>query len=496
MPRCGRSSSDRHDCCLTPLPSLSPTWRRRVRLLVFGGAGALLGVALGARVGVEVGPFDCTATAHPSLRSSTTLQIAPLGSIELDTHAAPVAVVLRVDELRPEEAERFATQPELLEGLGDELADDARRALETLAATAVLASVAGGAIGALAARVDWRSAIVGGGIGILIAGSIGSAAALTFRPEAVAEPRYTGLLTIAPRAVGDVEALIRRFDDYRAQLTDLVANVTELYRAAESLPTFDPGDDAVRVLHVSDIHLNPQAFDLANQVVDQFEVDAVVDTGDITDWGTEPESQLVNRIAELEVPYVYVRGNHDSRQTQAAVAAQPNAVVLDGQAAEVAGLRVWGIGDPRYTPDKAESDSESEIAVISEYAEVVEDRLEEAEPPAVDVVAVHDERAARLVGDETPLVLAGHRHRARADTIDDALLLVEGSTGGAGLRGLQGEEPEPLTCTVLYFDADTRRLVAYDRITLEGFGQTGVSIDRHVVQDGLDGGREAEPDGG
>ena len=60
-------------------------------------------------------------------------------------------------------------------------------------------------------------------------------------------------------------------------------------------------------------------------------------------------------------------------------------------------------------------------------------------------------------------------------------LMVEGSTGGAGLRGLQGEKPTPLTCTVLYLSPDTGELRAYDEITLGGLGETEVTIQRTVV---------------
>src|SRR5690606_37727877 len=138
----------------------------------------------------------------------------------------------------------------------------------------------------------------------------------------------------------------------------------------------------IRVLHVSDIHLNPQAFDLMERTTEQFGIDAVVDTGDLTDWGTDPETQLIDRIGDLDVPYVYVRGNHDSRRTQAAVAAQPNAVVLDGDGAEVAGLQFWGIGDPRYTPDKSEQDGRSEAERAEAFAPEVAERLADDEPPA------------------------------------------------------------------------------------------------------------------
>jgi hypothetical protein len=58
---------------------------------------------------------------------------------------------------------------------------------------------------------------------------------------------------------------------------------------------------------------------------------------------------------------------------------------------------------------------------------------------------------------------------------------VQGSTGGAGLRALEGEYPEPLTCTVLYLDPVTGALQAYDEITLGGLGETEVTIQRVVV---------------
>ena len=61
-----------------------------------------------------------------------------------------------------------------------------------------------------------------------------------------------------------------------------------LYRAGESVQSLAPDADTVRVLHVSDLHLNPQAFDVIEQIVDQFAIDVVVDTGDINDWGTDP----------------------------------------------------------------------------------------------------------------------------------------------------------------------------------------------------------------
>jgi hypothetical protein len=65
-------------------------------------------------------------------------------------------------------------------------------------------------------------------------------------------------------------------------------------------------------------------------------------------------------------------------------------------------------------------------------------------------------------------------------------LMVEGSTGGAGLRGLENDKATPLTLSVLYFD-ETHTLKAYDDIKLGGTGESNVEMQRHVI------GAEPEP---
>ena len=64
-------------------------------------------------------------------------------------------------------------------------------------------------------------------------------------------------------------------------------------------------------------------------------------------------------------------------------------------------------------------------------AEVAE---ELPEPPAIALV--HDPKQAPPLDGVVPLVLAGHTHDREVSELDDGtLLMVEGSTGGAGLRG-------------------------------------------------------------
>jgi predicted phosphodiesterase len=496
-----------------------------LRVVVFALAGASLAVVVFGNVSAKVGPFETTLSARPSLTGQTVVHLAPLGTIQLDTHDWPVSLDLRLDEIGLADAERIAENPAAIDTLGDDAADEVRSALVGLAIKCVIVALLGGIAGALAARLSWRTAAAGAGVAMLFVTSVGLGAAATFEPNAVAEPRYTGLLTQAPTAVGDIEEVLSRFGEYRAQLGDLVDNMAALYLAGSELPTFAPDSEMIRVLHVSDIHLNPQAFDMMARLTEQFGIDVIADTGDLTDWGTDPETQLLAEIGDLGIPYVYVRGNHDSRRTQQVVAEQPNAIVLDGDAATVAGLRFWGIGDPRYTPDKSDQGGGTEHERAEAFAPVVAERLAADEPPPVDVVMVHDRRMALDLGGEVPLVLAGHTHEPRerrieplpadedgSDSSDDdsgdddsgttgedrsttaagddgegesTLLLEEGSTGGAGLRGLQGEEPEPLTASILYFDPDTRQLVAYDRISVAWLQAAGATIERHIVDSDL-----------
>jgi len=92
---------------------------------------------------------------------------------------------------------------------------------------------------------------------------------------------------------------------------------------------------------------------------------------------------------------------------------------------------------------------------------------------------VHDPTVAPALAESTPLVLAGHVHERRDEMVDeDTELLVQGSTGGAGLRALESEEPTPLTFTVLYFDRETAQLQARDEITLGGLGTSRAEVTR------------------
>jgi len=73
------------------------------------------------------------------------------------------------------------------------------------------------------------------------------------------------------------------------------------------------GDDVVRVLHVSDLHVNPTSWAVIRSIVEEFEVDVVVDTGDIVHQGTTLKNRHVDEISSVDAPYVYVRERPHAR---------------------------------------------------------------------------------------------------------------------------------------------------------------------------------------
>jgi predicted MPP superfamily phosphohydrolase len=443
-------------------------------------AGALIAVLLFGRVSAPIGPFDATLAFRP-FGGGATVDVPPLGTIGVDVYDGPLRLDVALQRVDQDRARALAADPVRLAGVVDQVAADLRSAVVRLAWTTAGLAIAGATVTSLVVTRRRKEPLIAAGITTALLLGTGGLGAATWRPQALSQPTYTGLLVNATGLIGSAEDIVARFDAYRASLEDIVGNVGTLYAALSSLPAPSGDGETVVLLHVSDLHLNPSGFDLMAKVVEQFAVDGVLDTGDITDWGSEPENRLITSVGDLDVPYVFIRGNHDSAVTAGLVAAQPNATVLDASTVTVAGIEIAGIPDPRFTPDKRTGDDDAGDDVLEESGE----RLAEfvaglADPPAVTLV--HDPKQARPLDGVAPLVLAGHTHDRRVSELDDGtLLMVQGSTGGAGLRALEGEFPEPLTCTVLYLDAGTGALKAYDDITLGGLGATEVMIERRTL---------------
>lgn len=425
----------------------------------------------------DIGPLEARLGIVPAWDGGITVGVPPLGRLDLATHRGPLQVQATVVGVEPRRARALLASTNPGRAVTEQVTTDAQDALAQVAARGALVALLAAAVtcGVVFRR---RRAVLGGtavvaGTLLLSAGVAGA----TLRSQALTEPTFDGLLTQAPALVGRV----KDYEAYGQRVAELTGNVARVYGSLATLPVA-PGDESTRVLWVSDIHLNPASFRVMRQLVEQFEVDAIVDTGDLVDLGSVVENRFLTPIGTFDVPYVYVRGNHDSLVTQAFVAQQPGAVVLDdGESVEIGGVRFIGTGDPLFTPNKqvsteSETNDERLLAAGQDLAEAVE----ESEEP-VHVALVHEPKMAEPLFGAVPLVLDGHVHERRSRVAGGTLELTQGSSGGAGLRALDRGEALPLQMSVLHFGEDGL-LLAVDDITVGGLGQRSVTVDRRTPE--------------
>jgi Calcineurin-like phosphoesterase len=529
---------------------LVPGWRAHVMhavgVFLVGVVGAAIGAALAPSTSTQVGPIQAEVSVVPSLSPGVTLLLPPAGQVSFATHVAPFAIQARISEVDLEGARGLIDSPSELDALRTSAPDQLRTAALQAAGTTALCALAGALLlSLLVYRRRWRrTAEVASAVAVVVV-VVGGVGGVTFDPDKFAQPRFTGLLGQAPYVAGQASSLMRRLESYRSGLADIVGGITTLYATSDRLPVVAGADDVVSVLHVSDIHLNPLGFDLTQRLVKEFDVDMVVDTGDITTWGTEVESSVLSRIKDVGVPYVFVRGNHDSLRTQQAVAQNPNAIVLDGDVKVVKGLVLAGIGDPRFTPDANApidplpspsvptkpaptpsstpgtartpgtssgaptatpspsasprpdwaASSDPEVRAGGRLADIVQAWNTGHPRQPVAVAAVHEPYAVPPLLGHVPVVLAGHFH-SRSVKLDPSgtRIMIEGSTGGAGITSdtmhqVADGTPVPLDATLLYIARAGDRagqVVAYDQITVGGFGLASVTIERTVIRPGTE----------
>ncbi len=457
--------------------------------MVVGIAGAWLAMAVFGGQTTRMGPFEVDLSSQLG-SGRTVLALPPLGEMRADTHDAPLTVKatlvdVDVEKLTDDLKEKSTG------AIVDDIEADARANLSSFALRILGVAVGGAIIIALGIfRLRWRSVAAAGATALLLVGGSEALAWRTFRQEAFAEPTFAGTLRLAPQLLGPAQEVAERIDDFRANLERIVGGAARAY-AALDLQTI--GGDELRVLHVSDVHLNTLGLDFAVQIARGFDVDLVLDTGDLTSYGTPLEEAIVSQIPRFRRPYVFVRGNHDPPSLVDRIDATRNASVLENEAEQIGDLTIYGAPHPVFTEDQQADVETAEFQQRARDAgpSLLRDIERLDEPP--DVVAVHDDRMAEALAGHGRAVWSGHYHRARAVSVEDRGFLRAGSTGGAGVNMFEGRAPVPLSATILYFERGrTPELIAYD--VVEQSPTTGrLTIQRHLVSDAPEGAASPSP---
>jgi predicted phosphodiesterase len=451
--------------------------RRWRRLLLAAAGGALVAIALMPFVHTtgEVGPARVDVVVRPSLASDTVIGVPPFGRVIVDSHRAPLELRGTIQELDVPALQRLARQ----DNIEAELRSSAERDVGALVRRAVLrllaVTVVGGAIaGLLIGRRRGRSAmgwqlagrwwtpVFAGGAGalVVVTGAVGLVWA-SYRVDEFREPRYTGALERAPAVVDAVKREFSDLEGMRGRLRVLAGQINELSQVATGRgPAPDP--EEVRILHVSDIHLNPMGLEIARDLASTFSVHAVVDTGDLTSFGLDGESRIGELVDQFSVPYYLVPGNHDSPENRAALARHANLTVLDGDIADIGGVRILGVADPGFTAFGGIS-HEAALVLREDHADDVARLVRQDQP---DVLAVAGLSMADQSVGHVPLVICGDIHKRSEREDHGTRLLTVGSTGATGLGSFTVEEGRPYEAEVLHFVKG--KLATLDYVTVKG----------------------------
>lgn len=261
-------------------------------------------------------------------------------------------------------------------------------------------------------RLTWPMVARAVGAGTLAMLMSGASTVLTYRPEQVKGFGSTGVLgTVQANAsfFADVEARSVQAAPYLANLVALTSSLQSRYTAASTERPV-----AQRFLLISDLHDGNQ-FALVQSLVAEGDIDAVIDTGDLVTFGTVEEGEaagLFAGIASLDVPYLFVRGNHDATSaTDTAIldrlAAIPNVVLLQPRTgafveAELGGIRIRGVNDTRWFGDDGTRTAARQAPAIEDYRAAFADR------PEPDLLLSHHPAPARTL--PAGVRVHGHMH--------------------------------------------------------------------------------------
>jgi predicted phosphodiesterase len=420
----------------------------------------------------QVGPSQMTLGVSAGTRE-TSLRLPPLGRVSAHTHKVPMSLDLALVEIEVEPLARAVTT----DAGRDELRNEVEKDLLSLAIKAAvqfslaLALIAAG-VAALVLGRHLLPLLVAPASALLVLGVSSGIAIATFDVSAFEQPSFSGSLTKAREVVDAVGRSEEVLDEARSRFDVATERLTDLFELL-ARPDLDPRTADTVILHISDIHANPIGFEIAAQLTEQFGVDAVIDTGDlassILDTGSistviDPVDQMIAReIAELDVPYIYVPGNHDSPELRARVALVDSVVELDGTTAEAGNLEVLGWADPTFSVTPVPEEEKQ-----SERLEQADDVLVAVEDELPDILAVHDSVLAAESLGAVPLVLAGHTHEQGELLEEGTLVLTVGSTGATGLKSLTIEAGRQYEAQILYFQAN--ELVSVDYVSFQDIG--------------------------
>ena len=171
---------------------------------------------------------------------------------------------------------------------------------------------------------------------------------------------------------------------------------------------------------ISDLHSNPVGIELIKSLISAFNIDMVIDTGDLSDFGTALEAKTAEAISNLNLPYIFIPGNHETPEMVAFLAQLPNVTVLKGATTEIQGIKILGIPDPFSPfPEVDTDDTARREQMIKSTVEAAEYIIKTEGSP--DILAIHNPLIGKRIKHAPPLIISGHTHKQAEETLKTVL---------------------------------------------------------------------------
>ncbi|MCB1256794.1 MAG: metallophosphoesterase [Microthrixaceae bacterium] len=417
------------------------------------------------RATARLGPGEFSFGFAPSTRGETEIALAPLGSLSAPTHAPPIKVKIALQEVDVIDAIGSASDggaKDLEAQIRDDLPGAMVQVLLRLAAISAL--VGAGAALAFPGRRSPVRLLSGSIVSILATAAMIAPVVMTYSPDQLlSSPQLRGQLATSDSLISKVAGLDTRFGSIESRADVLSSRIADLYSSATT-KEISRAQGEVVILHVSDLHLSGVGLSLAKDLAEKFKVDAVVDTGDFTSFGFQPEAGFTDQLRGFKVPYYLVPGNHDSPEVRSELKRSPYIHYVDNELFTVKGLRILGMADPTNTALKTIPKPRIDETYRKQFKTTAS--LIQSKNP--DVIAVHNPVQLKPALGKVAVAIAGHLHLFKLEVIDGTIVAVVGSSGATGIGNLLVDKSQPHRFELLRFT--DRKLVAIDQIEVKADG--------------------------
>lgn len=452
-----------------------------LHILILGIIGSVVFVSLLGTTSFKVLAFELDVSIGIFSSGLTEVHIPPIGIVRSNTHSSPLKFSISLTNLNlnlMEELTEGEKQEEILASVINILSQRLRMFIVRI----LLITFLGGAFLTFIFYKRPKELLLGGIVGVVLFSILLLIAFNTYDQTVFfTNPEFEGVLHMAPWMFGLLEESLEKLEDFSDQMNLLIINLYRLFESIQFLEPLGAVDGDIKVLHVSDIHNHPVAYDFIRQVVNNFNVDIVIDTGDISDYGTELEGELLRNLQDIDIPYVFIPGNHDSPAIIDTMHSLDTVFVLIDDVIHINGVTIAGIADPA---SESTAMAVPPREVYLERVQRLENTIMESGLEPFFVISHHPIVSQELSG-RFPVLLQGHLHAINIYEEGGSIIINPGTSGAAGIRGLLARDEVPYSVVLMHLKKnsdDSMRLVAVDTIKVFNIS-SGFILERKLITD-------------